>query len=89
MSKPSPIDTLAPRVERLLAQYQALEQAHQQQQATLAALYRERESLRLRLQASRARVDELIARLPANQTEAAQPQAATAAPIPPTPSLST
>ena len=36
-------------------------------QAQLEAVTQERDSLRLRLQAARARVDELIARLPVNQ----------------------
>ncbi len=70
----TPLDTLAPRVERLLTQYQSLEQSHRQleqahleQEATLAAVTQERDSLRMRLQAARTRIDELIERLPVNQ----------------------
>ena len=67
MTTSSPIDALAPRVEQLLEQYLQLQQAHSHLQAQLATITQERDSLRLRLQAARARVDALIERLPVNQ----------------------
>lgn len=67
MTTSSPIDALTPRVEQLLEQFQQLQRAHSDLQAQLEAVTQERDSLRLRLQAARARVDELIARLPVNQ----------------------
>ncbi len=50
-----------------MEQFQQLQRAHSDLQAQLEAVTQERDSLRLRLQAARARVDELIARLPVNQ----------------------
>ena len=67
MTTSSPIDALAPRVEQLLELYQQLQQAHSDLQAQLATITQERDSLRLRLQAARARVDALIERLTVNQ----------------------
>lgn len=67
MTTSSPLDSLTQRVEQLLEQYQQLQHAHHELQAQLQATTQERDSLRLRLQAARARVDELIERLPVNQ----------------------
>lgn len=67
MTTPSPLDPLAERVELLLARYEAALQANQALEAQLLAVTRERDSLRSRLKAARARVDALIERLPQNQ----------------------
>lgn len=58
---------LAARTEALLIRHEALVQTHADLQAQLNATLQERDSLRLRLAAARARIDTLIAQLPANQ----------------------
>ncbi len=67
MPAPSPIDQLAERVERLLQQHEQIKHANTLLTQEVLALAQERDSLKSRLQAARARVDALLDRLPANQ----------------------
>ena len=59
MAEPSTTDQIAERVERLLLRHAEL--ADQ-----VSALTQERDSLKSRLNAARARIDALLERLPAN-----------------------
>lgn len=61
------ITQLADRAERLLLRHDELRKTNALLEQQVAALTRERDSLQSRLQAARARVDALIARLPQNQ----------------------
>ncbi len=63
------IDLIAERVERLLVRHEELQRTNTLLTDQVIALTQERDLLRLRLQAARARVDALIERLPANQGE--------------------
>lgn len=63
------IDLIAERVERLLVRHEELQRTNTLLTDQVIALTQERDLLRLRLQAVRARVDALIERLPANQGE--------------------
>ncbi|MPT09847.1 DUF904 domain-containing protein [Comamonas sp.] len=60
---------IAERVERLLVRHEELQRTNTLLTDQVIALTQERDLLRLRLQAARARVDALIERLPANQGE--------------------
>ena len=64
MSNPSQIDQIAERVERLLVRYDELQRTNALLNAQVEALVHERDSLKSRLGAARARVDALLARLP-------------------------
>lgn len=64
MSKPSQIDLIAERVERLLARYEELQRTNALLGAQVESLTKERDSLKSRLGAARARVDALLERLP-------------------------
>ena len=65
---PSPsLDLITERVERLLVRHEELQRTNALLIDQVTALTQERDLLRLRLQAARARVDALIERLPANQ----------------------
>ena len=64
MSNPSQIDQIADRVERLLVRYEALQRANVLLGAQVESLTQERDSLKSRLGAARARVDALLERLP-------------------------
>ncbi len=64
MSKPASIELLADRVERLLLRYEELRRTNALLSAQVASLSQERDSLRSRLSAARARVDALLERLP-------------------------
>lgn len=66
-SQPSLIEPLAERVDRLLLRHAELQRTNALLTEQVAALTQERDSLRSRLHAARARVDALIARLPVNQ----------------------
>ena len=68
MSKPSQIDLIAERVERLLARYEELQRANALLGAQVESLTKERDSLKSRLGAARARVDALLERLPESVT---------------------
>jgi uncharacterized protein (TIGR02449 family) len=64
MSNLSQIDQIAARVERLLARYQELQRANALLSAQVDTITQERDSLKSRLGAARARVDALLERLP-------------------------
>lgn len=67
MTTPSILEPIAERVELLLKKYEALQHANLLLNQEIEALHKERDSLRSRLKAARARVGDLIERLPANQ----------------------
>lgn len=64
MDSSSPFDRIAERVERLLVRHEQFESTIALLTNQVATLTQERDSLRSRLQAARARVDALIERLP-------------------------
>jgi cell division septum initiation protein DivIVA len=68
MTSPSLIDNIADRVERLLLRNEALHQKHALLQSQLATTTQERDSLKSRLHAARARIDDLLDRLPHGTT---------------------
>jgi hypothetical protein len=74
MANPTPIDQIAERVERLLMRYGELQRTNALLAEQVDGLARERDSLKSRLAAARARVDALLERLPpdagASQKEA-------------------
>ncbi len=58
------IDQVAERVERLLVRHEELQRTNALLVAQVEALTQERDSLKSRLSAARARVDALLERLP-------------------------
>ncbi len=64
MSNQYQIDQIAERVERLLVRYEELQRTNALLSAQVEALAQERDSLKSRLGAARARVDALLERLP-------------------------
>ncbi len=64
MSNPSQIDQIADRVDRLLTRYDELQRINAMLAAQVETITQERDSLKLRLGAARARVDALLDRLP-------------------------
>ena len=64
MSNPPQIDQIAERVERLLVRYAELQRTNALLSAQVETLTHERDSLKSRLSAARARVDALLERLP-------------------------
>ena len=66
MATPHPLDLIAERVERLLLRHAELERTNALLAEQVAALAQERDSLKSRLSAARARVDSLLERLPQN-----------------------
>jgi cell division protein ZapB len=64
MPSASQIDLVAERVERLLVRYEELQRTNVLLAEQLEVLTQERDSLRSRLSAARARVDALLERLP-------------------------
>ena len=72
MSNPSQIDQIAERVERLLVRYEELRRTNALLTEQVQALTHERDSLKSRLHAARARVDALIQRLPDSSTTPTQ-----------------
>jgi len=66
MSNTTQIDRITERVERLLLRYEELQRTNALLAAEVGALTQERDSLRSRLGAARARVDALLERLPEN-----------------------
>ena len=64
MSNQTQIDQIAERVERLLLRYEELQRTNALLNEQVNALTQERDSLRSRLSAARARVDALLERLP-------------------------
>ncbi len=71
MSNPSQIDQIAERVERLLVRYEELQRINALLSAQVEVLTQERDSLKSRLGAARARVDALLERLPETATSGA------------------
>lgn len=71
MSSPHLIEQLAERVERLLLRHEELQRTNALLSEQLEALTVERDSLKSRLSAARARVDALLERLPAQHKDAA------------------
>ncbi len=67
MTPPPLIDQIAERVERLLVRHDELRRTNELLAQQVQALTQERDSLRSRLLAARARVDALIDKLPATQ----------------------
>ncbi len=61
----SKLEDLAERVERLLLRHEELKRTNTLLEQEVAALGSERDSLRSRLSAARARIDVLLERLPA------------------------
>ncbi|MBP9148059.1 MAG: DUF904 domain-containing protein [Rhodoferax sp.] len=64
MSDPSQLDLVTERVERLLVRYEELTRTNALLYRQIDALSQERDSLKSRLNAARARVDSLLERLP-------------------------
>jgi len=64
MPSASQIDLVAERVERLLVRYEELQRTNTLLAEQLEVLTQERDSLKSRLSAARARVDALLERLP-------------------------
>ena len=64
MSNQYQIDQIAERVERLLVRYEELQRTNALLSAQVETLAQERDSLKSRLGAARARVDALLERLP-------------------------
>lgn len=69
----SNIEDLADRVERLLLRHDELQRTNGLLEQQLASVTTERDSLRSRLNAARARIDTLLERLPAESTAPAHP----------------
>lgn len=70
MSNQTPIDQITERVDRLLVRYAELQRTNQLLTEQVDVLTNERDSLKSRLGAAKARVDSLLERLP--ETIAAQ-----------------
>ena len=81
---PISLDHVADRMERMLLRYQELQKTAALLQGQLQEVTQERDSLKSRLSAARARVDALLARLPA---EPAAPVAVAPAAAPATASV--
>ena len=64
MSNQTQIDQIAERVERLLLRHEELQRTNALLSEQVNVLTQERDSLRSRLSAARARVDALLERLP-------------------------
>ena len=64
MPTASQIDQIAERVERLLVRYEELQRTNTLLAEQVEVLTQERDSLKSRLSAARARVDALLERLP-------------------------
>ena len=72
----SRLDDLAERIERLVLRHGELQRTNALLQTQLATVTGERDSLRSRLAAARARIDALLDRLPAEPVAAATPAVA-------------
>ena len=72
----SRLDDLAERIERLVLRHEELQRTNALLQTQLTAVTGERDSLRSRLAAARARIDALLDRLPAEPVAAATPAVA-------------
>jgi cell division protein ZapB len=69
----SRLDDLAERIERLVLRHEELQRTNALLQTQLGAVTTERDSLRSRLAAARARIDALLDRLPVEPVAAAAP----------------
>ncbi len=78
MSNSTQIEQIAERVERLLVRHQELQRTNTLLAAQVESLVQERDSLKSRLGAARARVDALLDRLPQPHQDV-HPVAATSA----------
>lgn len=67
-------EDLAERVDRLVLRHQELKRTSALIAQQLVSVTNERDSLRSRLAAARARIDALLARLPGDSAEAAVPE---------------
>ena len=72
----SRLDDLAERIERLVLRHEELQRTNALLQTQLATVTGERDSLRSRLAAARARIDALLDRPPAEPVAAATPAVA-------------
>nr|WP_295773197.1 DUF904 domain-containing protein [Rhodoferax sp.] len=72
MANQNHIDQIAERVERLLVRYAELQRTNVLLSNQVEALTHERDTLKSRLNAARARVDALLDRLPDTSTTAVQ-----------------
>ncbi len=70
MASDSSLDPLAERVERLLVRHEEIQRTNALLVSQLEALTQERDSLKSRLSAARARVDALLERLPETKNAA-------------------
>lgn len=73
MTTPSPFDSVADRVELLLAKYEELLCAHHLLHAQLRDAIHERDSLQVHLQAAHAKINTLAAQMPTDQWEQSVP----------------
>lgn len=74
MATPSTTDQIADRIERLLLRHAELQRTNALLSEQVAALTQERDSLKSRLSAARARVDALLERLPVAAPATKEPQ---------------
>ncbi|BEU96972.1 DUF904 domain-containing protein [Acidovorax sp. DW039] len=70
MAEPSTTDQIAERVERLLLRHAELQRTNALLSDQVRTLTQERDSLKSRLNAARARVDALLERLPSSTAPA-------------------
>jgi chromosome segregation ATPase len=68
MADPKHLDQITERVERLLLRHEELQRTNTLLHQQVQALQTERDSLKSRLNAARARIDALLDRLPASVT---------------------
>jgi len=73
MADPTQIDQLIERVERLLLRYEELQRTNALLDEQVSVLTHERDSLKSRLSAARARVDALLERLSEGTGHATKP----------------
>jgi outer membrane murein-binding lipoprotein Lpp len=73
MSNPAKIDQIAERVDRLLVRYAELQRTNELLAQHVNTLTQERDSLKSRLNAARARVDTLLERLPEPSAQSKDP----------------
>lgn len=71
MADPKHFDQITERVERLLLRHEELQRTNGLLVEQVHALQAERDSLKSRLMAARARIDALLDRLPPGMTDAA------------------
>jgi len=73
MADPKHLDQITERVERLLLRHEELQRTNSLLLEQVQALQTERDSLKSRLNAARARIDALLDRLPASAAEGLAP----------------